>query len=301
MAGAAILPQAKLVKGTVVQQSGTPLKGANITVRGTTVGTTSDAKGFFKLENIADNSDLVVTYVGFKSKVVKPVFNADMVIKMVKDTVNISRNLPPPPPPPPPTGNSTGGDIMPPPPPPPPPLNNNGMPPLLVIDGKVSTKDLSTVDQSSIESVNVLKDEEATKAYGEKGKNGVILVTMKKGDNTAAQMDYPKQKVEKDVYVVVEEMPEFKGGNEGLMKYMLDNFKYPEDAKKKGIMGKVSVTFVVTSTGKVMDAKVETPVNPLLDAEALRLVSNMPDWKPGSQNGTKVDVIMKVPVDFKLK
>jgi TonB family protein len=303
IAGSAILPQAKVVKGTVVQQSGTPLKGATILVMGTTVGTSSDAKGFFKLENIQGDADLVVSYVGYKSKVLKPVFNADMVIKMVRDTFDVSRTLAPPPPPPPPptTGYSTVSDMVPPPPPPPPASFNGINQPMIVIDGKITKVDLNTISPSTIESINVLKGESATKKYGDKAINGVLEITMKTEDNSGNQMNTYNQKSDKDIYVVVEEMPEFKGGNEALMKYMMENFKYPAEAAKKGITGKVMVTFVVTSTGKITDVKVEKPVDPQLDAEAVRLVSSMPDWKPAIQGGSTVDVYFKMPVDFKLK
>ena len=300
--GTAILPQAKGVKGTVVQQSGTPLKGANIIVQGTTMGATSDSKGFFKLDNIPGDATLVVSFVGYKSKAVKPVFNADMVIKMAKDTFNISNRLssvPPPPPPPPPTG-SAGSDMVPP-PPPPPPLNANGNPPLLVIDGKMSKADLNTISPSDIESVIVLKGESATKKYGDKAKDGVVEITMKKENSIDKKVPYSDQKVDKDVYVVVEELPEFKGGNGALVQYLGENFKYPQEAVKHNITGSVMVTFVVTAAGKITDVKVETPVNPLLDAEAVRLVSNMPEWKPGMQSGSAVDVNMKMPIEFKLK
>jgi TonB family protein len=290
------------VKGTVVQQSGTPLKGANIIVQGTTMGATSDSKGFFRLDNIPGDATLVVSFVGYKSKAVKPVFNADMVIKMAKDTFNISNRLssvPPPPPPPPPTGNA-GSDMVPP-PPPPPPLNANGNPPLLVIDGKMSKADLSTISPSDIESVIVLKGESATKKYGDKAKDGVVEITMKKENSIDKKVPYSDQKVDKDVYVVVEELPEFKGGNGALVQYLGENFKYPQEAVKHNITGSVMVTFVVTAAGKITDVKVETPVNPLLDAEAVRLVSNMPEWKPGMQSGSAVDVNMKMPIEFKLK
>ena len=254
--------------------------------------------------------------------------------QLAKDTFNISNRLssvPPPPPPPPPTGNagsdmvpppppagsstgigsstgsgnssgsgsSTGGDMVP--PPPPPPLNANGNPPLLVIDGKMSKADLNTISPSDIESVIVLKGESATKKYGDKAKDGVVEITMKKENSIDKKVPYSDQKVDKDVYVVVEELPEFKGGNGALVQYLGENFKYPQEAVKHNITGSVMVTFVVTAAGKITDVKVETPVNPLLDAEAVRLVSNMPDWKPGMQSGSAVDVNMKMPIEFKLK
>ena len=87
----------KEVKGKVVQQDGSkPLQGAIIVVKGTTMGVTTDDKGSFTLKNVPDDGELVVTYVGFKSKVVKPDFTTSMTIKMVKDTVNLkSVGVPP--------------------------------------------------------------------------------------------------------------------------------------------------------------------------------------------------------------
>jgi TonB family protein len=79
------------------------------------------------------------------------------------------------------------------------------------------------------------------------------------------------------------------------------NLKYPKEASRNNITGTVYVDFLVSSTGKVKDVQVGKSLNPQLDAEAKRVVSSMPDWKPGSQNGKAVDVQMKVPVEFKLQ
>ncbi|HVN58477.1 MAG TPA: TonB family protein [Bacteroidales bacterium] len=278
-AGTTIQSQGKDVYGKVRQQSGSVLSGTNVIIQGTTTGTITDSKGEFRLKEVGENAVLLFTYVGFKTKAVKAVFNKEMDILMVRDTVNVDGGLPGPPPPP---------------PPPPPPVPGNGKKPLVIIDGKITDADIRSLDSKLIESINVLDEQHGKEKYGDKAKDGALEIKMKKpgsGD----------QKSDEKVYVVVEQMPEFPGGNEALMKFMIANFKYPGEAAKKGITGKVMVTFVVQADGKVSNIKVETPVNPLLDAEAIRLVSIMPAWTPGKQNGKDVDVVYKLPVDFKLK
>jgi TonB family protein len=102
-------------------------------------------------------------------------------------------------------------------------------------------------------------------------------------------------------FVVIEEMPQFPGGAEAMMSWIMDNTKYPAEAVKNKISGIVYVAFTVSKTGKVQNVKIERSVNLLLDAEALRVIKNMPDWKPGKQHGKSVDVEYKVPVQFTLK
>jgi beta-lactamase regulating signal transducer with metallopeptidase domain len=156
---AIISSQQKEVKGTVVQQDGKPLDGAIITLRGTTVGTITDVKGGFKFNNVPDDGLLVVSFVGFKSKVLKPDFTSEMHITMVRDTVrynNLNLSTPPPPPPPPPV-NAAGDLNVPPPPPPPPPASGidiigDGPQPLYVVDGNITTKaDVKKINPESIE------------------------------------------------------------------------------------------------------------------------------------------------------
>jgi TonB family protein len=103
-----------------------------------------------------------------------------------------------------------------------------------------------------------------------------------------------------EVYTVVENPPVFSGGNEEMTQFLIKNIKYPENAKVNGIQGKVFVSFVVDKTGKVTKAEVIKSANPELDAEALRVVSMMPDWTPGTQGGEVVNVQMTVPISFKL-
>ena len=106
--------------------------------------------------------------------------------------------------------------------------------------------------------------------------------------------------VEGEVFRVVEEMPEFVGGMAECMKYLAANVKYPTEAIEKGIQGRVIVQMVVTKEGDIADTKIARGIDPLLDAEALRVVSSMPKWKPGKQKGEAVNVMYTLPVMFRL-
>jgi TonB family protein len=103
-----------------------------------------------------------------------------------------------------------------------------------------------------------------------------------------------------EVFLVVENMPEYPGGKDALRKDIAETVKYPEEAKKQKITGKVFVSFVVNKQGKVEDVKIERGVNTLLDQEAMRVVKQLKTWKPGSQKGVKVKVRFTVPIQFAL-
>ena len=103
------------------------------------------------------------------------------------------------------------------------------------------------------------------------------------------------------VFDVVEEMPKFPGGDEGMMQFLNSEVKYPKEALEKGTQGRVVVTFIVNTDGSVSDPKVVKSVNPALDAEAIRVVNAMPKWTPGKQNGHTVRVKFTIPIVFRLK
>jgi TonB family protein len=105
----------------------------------------------------------------------------------------------------------------------------------------------------------------------------------------------------KPVFVVVEEMPEFPGGPQALRSFVAKSIRYPAEAQKEKAQGKVFVSFVVSSTGKVENARIERSVSPALDAEAIRVVNQLPDWKPGKQRGKAVSVEYTIPIEFKLQ
>jgi len=105
---------------------------------------------------------------------------------------------------------------------------------------------------------------------------------------------------EPDFFVVVEDMPEYPGGEQSMYKWLGKNIKYPQVAKENGIEGKVFVRFIVDQSGKVKDAQVVRGIGGGCDEEALRVVNLMPDWKPGKQRGKPVKVQFTIPIHFQL-
>jgi len=112
--------------------------------------------------------------------------------------------------------------------------------------------------------------------------------------------DEPKVEEQK-VFDVVEQMPEFPGGQAALLKWISDHIKYPAVAEENGIQGRVVATFVVERDGSVTDVKIARSIDPSLDKEAIRVLKQMPKWIPGKQNGSAVRVKYTVPVTFKLQ
>lgn len=102
------------------------------------------------------------------------------------------------------------------------------------------------------------------------------------------------------VFSVVEHMPEFPGGAPELYQYLARNIKYPKSAMERKVQGRVISQFVVKKDGSITDVKIVKGVDAELDAEAVRVISGMPKWKPGMQNGKAVDVKYTVPVTFRL-
>lgn len=205
--------------------------------------------------------------------------------------------------------------------------------PLVILDGKIATKEqVKALDQNEIDHINVVKAEakdvlEAyakhynadtsngiifiiTKAYKEKPndqKSVVVVVKAKKpqtleeaaaqGDIAIGAIDYDKPEKPFDV---VEQMPEFPGGQEALMKFLSESVKYPKEASKDGVQGRVVVQFVVEKDGSISEVEVVKKVNEHLDAEAVRVVNAMPKWKPGKQKGENVRVMYTLPISFRL-
>ena len=112
--------------------------------------------------------------------------------------------------------------------------------------------------------------------------------------------DEMKEK-EDTVFICVENMPEFPGGELSLRKYLANSIHYPAIAQENGVMGKVYVSFVINETGKIEDVTIVRGEDPSLNDEALRVVSSMPDWKPGRQGGKAVKVRYSVPIVFQLR
>ena len=194
---------------------------------------------------------------------------------------------------------------------------SNGPEPLLVLDGKVATMEqVKAIDQSSIDHINVLKYSEDKKdllrVYGDKfnadTSNGIIFIITKeyaksderKKDYVVVVKSKDKEAAKENVFDVVEHMPEFPGGMKEMMNYLSTNIHYPEAAHKAGIQGRVVVNFIVEADGTISNANVVRSVSEELDAEAIRVVQNMPKWKPGMQNGKTVRVKYNIPISFRL-
>ena len=162
--------------------------------------------------------------------------------------------------------------------------------PLMIIDGKEVTS-LDNIDGNDIASMTVIKNPESLKEFGEKGRDGVILITTKAHEKTSSG---------EDALEVVEEMPEFPGGVAELMKFLQANVKYPDDAKEAGKAGRVIVKFVIDKDGSISDATILRSVYPSIDAEALRVFNAMPKWNPGKVKGEPVKVKYTLPLSFSL-
>ena len=109
-----------------------------------------------------------------------------------------------------------------------------------------------------------------------------------------------EEESDEEVFMVVENMPEFPGGDAGFFKYIQNNVKYPPIAKEYNITGKVYVSFIVDKSGSVTDVKIVRGVDKSLDAEAVRVVKSLPKYKPGKQRGKAVRVMFTIPINFTL-
>ncbi len=116
-----------------------------------------------------------------------------------------------------------------------------------------------------------------------------------------SDMDSEEDQDESPVFFIVEDMPEFPGGEGALHKYLATEVNYPVIAQENGIQGRVYVKFVINTDGSVTEVEIARGVDPSLDREALRVVRDMPKWKPGKQRGKAVRVSYTVPINFVLQ
>lgn len=163
---------------------------------------------------------------------------------------------------------------QPPPPPPPPPPKVVDM--LVIVD-----------DDTEIEDELEIEDSEATDKTA-------ITAVMQVATVKEVEEENP-------VFFIVEEMPEFPGGDAALRNFIGQSVKYPTIAQENGIQGKVYVNFVVGKDGSISMAKIARGVDPSLDKEALRVINSLPKWKPGKQGGKPVRVSYTVPINFQLQ
>ena len=154
--------------------------------------------------------------------------------------------------------------------------------------------------------------QEVTKTQDETEKSDVAIssVTFDQGSDEGQEVLKQNQQVVEEVTVkeeetkvfdVVEQMPQFPGGDAALMQFLSSHIKYPAVAEENGIQGRVVCTFVVERDGSVSNVMVARGCDPSLDKEAVRVIKSMPKWIPGKQNGSSVRVKYTVPVTFKLQ
>ncbi len=195
---------------------------------------------------------------------------------------------------------------------------------LIIVDGKLTIQEAEPIDWTNedlakhigvtpeeIAQIEVIKKPEVLAQWHIPEATGAILVTTKKARvdhlklNGTPHLNEKESYIEVDnaeeVFMVVEKMPEFPGGNAELMKFFTTNLKYPIEAQQQGVQGRVIVQFVVGKEGKLRDFEIKKGVSPDLDAEAIRVCQAMPNWKPGTQRGEAVSVKYTVPISFRLE
>ncbi|MHA8067540.1 TonB family protein [Aquirufa sp. ROCK2-A2] len=162
--------------------------------------------------------------------------------------------------------------------------------PLMVIDGKIEEKKgMNDIKPNEIESMNVLKGALAKEKYGKLGKNGVIEITSKK--NAAAPSDSPSND---------QIIPEYPGGMEAFVSYLNKNLKYPEDAKKAKVTGKVYVEINVNAEGTLTNVKILKTPGYGFGEEAVRVMKESGKWIPAKKNHVNIASSLVLPIQFLL-
>lgn len=272
-----------IVKGKVSDENGEPLPGTSIVIAGTNKGTLSDAKGKFELAGVLPDNEIVFSFVGYKSVKTTADKNIDVQLErkiMVMKAVTEEVAPPPPPPPCPPPPSIKFEEI-------PDDLSGflsgkNGNSPLIVLDGNEYRGDINDINANAIAEIAVLKDEFDNKTFGEKGKNGVVLITSKNKNESR----------DEEVFVVVEDMPSFVGGKPALNAYLA---KATAGVEEKG---SAVIQYTVMPNGSLSNIKEISSSSESLGKKAMEIVSSMPKWDPGKQRGKPVKVRVSLSIDF---
>ena len=160
----------------------------------------------------------------------------------------------------------------------------------------VESDDVKSISDEKLESVKEkIKFKIDSESNVETSESGVI--TKKNINDDSSEYAESNSKV----FDVVEQMPSFPGGPNALFEYLSKAVRYPVDAEKNGIQGRVFCSFVIETDGSTSNIKVTKSVDPSLDKEAIRVISHMPKWIPGKTNGTPVRVRFSTPVTFRLQ
>lgn len=184
--------------------------------------------------------------------------------------------------------------------------------PLYIIDGMEYPTNTG-LTTNSVESIQLLKPEEATAKYGERGKYGAVEITTTAIDNLkhpktasaeeapAGQQPTPAASEDDTPFLIVDEMPLFQGKDlNSFRSWLQSQIRYPAEALKRGIEGRVVLSFIVERDGSVSTIQLLQSPDRILSEEARRVVSSSPKWTPGRQNGHLVRVRYMLPVDFSI-
>ena len=307
-AGKAANDAAEVKIRIITYKDGAPLTGAIVQVADTPRGVVTDEAGSAKL-TVPKGSTLEVSYVGCKTQTVRA-DTPDQIILLPMDTDPAATTE----------------------------LSNQKA--LYIVDGlEVDKEFINTINPNRIESISVLKDKASLALYGEKGRDGVVVITLKgfkKPEQGASNPDaasssitikdgtitqtttYPaagRQETDGPAdpdtpFLISEVMPAFPVGDaspeqeygdlQAFRAWVQQRVKYPVEAFEKGIGGRVVLTFVIEKDGSVSTVRQLQSPDESLWQEARRVIASSPRWKPGEQRGEKVRVKYTLPVDFQI-
>lgn len=293
--------------GILVDETGQPLIGASVVVKGGKEGTITDRKGVFSLE-VPANAILRCSYQGRESQ---EVLAADMTNnthlslssksrEMNEQVFTVVEKMP----------SFPGGDAE---------LlkyiatnikypkesQDNGEQGRVICSFIVG-RDGSVNNPEVLRGVTPLLNEEAVRVINtmprwnpgmQRGKAVAVKYTVP----ITFRLKSPVEEMKEETLTVVDVMPQYPGGDRELLKFIAQSIKYPTDAQEAGVQGRVICSFVVDKKGNIVEPKIIRGIDPSLDAEALRVIGMMPRWTPGRQDGKAVRVLYTVPITFRLQ
>ena len=174
---------------------------------------------------------------------------------------------------------------------PPPPLKSS-----IKFTAPVIKKDEEVTDENEIKSQQELTDAKSAISIADVKGNDEV-----NGQDIADIKENVTQEVEEKVWEVIEQMPQFPGGESELLSFIAKSIRYPVIAQENGIQGRVILRFVVSKTGVVSNVEVLRSLDSACDKEAVRVVKTLPNWIPGKQNGVTVPVYYTLPITFRLQ
>lgn len=293
--------------GILVDETGQPLIGASVVVKGGKERTITDRKGTFSLE-VPANAILRCSYQGRESQ---EVLAADMTNnthlslssksrEMNEQVFTVVEKMP----------SFPGGDAE---------LlkyiatnikypkesQDNGEQGRVICSFIVG-RDGSVNNPEVLRGVTPLLNEEAVRVINtmprwNPGMQRGRAVAVKYTVPITFRLKSPVEEAKEETLTVVDVMPQYPGGDRELLKFIAQSIKYPTDAQEAGVQGRVICSFVVDKKGNIVEPKIIRGIDPSLDAEALRVIGMMPRWTPGRQDGKAVRVLYTVPITFRLQ